>query len=77
MTKFEPSYARVEDIEWTCSFTWSQRGEVSAPLASPFTDSQGENNDALSGLEDAMVADGLGDHDLSSPSRPGWRGTAC
>lgn len=55
MTKFEPSYARVEDIEWSCSFTWTQRGEMTAPLASPFTDSQGENNTALSALEDAMA----------------------
>lgn len=56
MRAFEPNYQRVEDIEWSATFAWTQRGEMTAPLASPFTDSQSENNDALSALEDAMAA---------------------
>ncbi len=52
---FVPSYDRVEDISWTATFVWSQRGEMSAPLASPFSDAQSENNQALANLEDAMA----------------------
>lgn len=56
LKSFTPSYDRVEDVAWTAAFVWSQRGEMTAPLASPFTDSQSENNQALSTLEDAMAA---------------------
>lgn len=55
LSRFEPSYQRVEDVDWSVTFTWTQAGSAEAPRATAAPDTQSDSEAALSGLEDTMA----------------------
>jgi len=54
MSKFDPSYQRVEDVEWTATFVWSQIGDRPAPRAASAENETQELAAAQVDLDDVM-----------------------
>jgi hypothetical protein len=55
LSKFEPNYERVEDVEWSVTFVWNQLGELTAPRVAAASSPQRDLDAALSELEDALA----------------------
>lgn len=55
LTNFAPKYDRIEDIAWTATFTWSQRGERPALRASDVEDEQVEILEAMNAIDDTLA----------------------
>lgn len=54
--EFRANYDRIEDVEWTANFVWSQVGDATAPRApEEVTEPQTGVENALAGLEDIMA----------------------
>lgn len=56
LAKFTPRYQRIEDIEWSATFVWTQRGERQAPRASAATDPTADLLEAVNAVDDTVAA---------------------
>jgi hypothetical protein len=54
---FTPNYQRVEDIEWTARFVWSELGERRAPRAAETPPTSEDIQDVMNALDDTLADD--------------------
>jgi hypothetical protein len=55
LKSFTPTWHRIEDVDWSLSFVWSQRGEMTAPRATPASPFDTDLDSTLSDLEDTAA----------------------
>lgn len=60
LSDFNPNYQRVEDVEWTMTFVWSQRDAREAPRASIVRDSVEPVRTAMNNLDDTLATQPIG-----------------